>query len=124
VRSPGRTDPTPTGEPPTGLGPLLRLHGWRDPAILTTGALAAAAGFAQFGTTSTLADVARSFGSSSPAGSSVAAEVGLSFTILGVGLGIIRLAALGSLPLAVLADRVGRRRVILGCRRSGWRSPL
>ena len=76
----------------------MRLHGWRDPAILATGALAAAAGFAQFGATSALADVARSFGKPSPTGSSVAAEVGLSFTILGVGLGIIRLAALGSLP--------------------------
>ena len=93
----------------------MRLHGWRDPAILATGALAAAAGFAQFGATSALADVARSFGKPSPTGSSVAAEVGLSFTILGVGLGIIRLAALGSLPLAALADRVGRRRVMLGC---------
>jgi MFS family permease len=115
VRSPGRTDPTPTGEPPTGSGPLLRLHGWYDPAILATGALAAAAGFAQFGATSTLADVAKSFGRSSPTGSSVAAEVGLSVTVLGVGLGIIRLAALASLPLAALADRIGRRRVMLGC---------
>jgi MFS family permease len=93
----------------------VRLHGWRDPAILATGALAATAGFAQFGATSALADVARSFGKPSPTGSSVAAEVGLSFTILGEGLGIIRLAALGSLPLAALADRVGRRRVMLGC---------
>ena len=59
--------------------------------------------------------MAKSFGSPSPTGSSVAAEVGLSATILGVGLGIIRLAALGSLPLAALADRVGRRRVMLGC---------
>jgi len=93
----------------------LRLHGWHDPAILATGALAAAAGFAQFGATSALADVARSFGKPSPTGTSIAAEVGLSFTILGVGLGTIRLAALGSLPLAALADRVGRRRVMLGC---------
>jgi hypothetical protein len=69
-----------------------------------------------------LADVARSFGKPSPTGTSVAAEVGLSSTILGVGLGTIRLAALGSLPLAALAalaDRVGRRRVMLGARRSG-----
>jgi len=93
----------------------LRLHGWHDPAILATGALAAAAGFAQFGATSALADVARSFGKPSPTGTSIAAEVGLSFTILGVGLGTIRLAALGSLPLAALVDRVGRRRVMLGC---------
>jgi MFS family permease len=103
------------GRPPTKLERRLRLHGWRDPAILATGALAAAAGFAQFGATSALADVARSFGEPSPTGSSVAAEVGLSVTILGIGLGIIRLAALGSLPLAAVADRVGRRRVMLGC---------
>jgi MFS family permease len=112
---PRAPDPTPAASPPAGPDRELRLHGWRDPAILATGALAAAAGFAQFGATSALADVARSFGRPSPTGSSVAAEVGLSFTILGVGLGIIRLAALGSLPLAAVADRVGRRRVMLGC---------
>jgi MFS family permease len=115
-RPPRTPDPTSAGRRPSaGPDRRLRLHGWHDPAILATGALAAAAGFAQFGATSALADVARSFGKPSPTGSSVAAEVGLSFTILGVGLGIIRLAALGSLPLAVLADRAGRRRVMLGC---------
>jgi hypothetical protein len=55
----------------------LRLHGWHDPAILATGVLAAATGFAQFGATSALADVARSFGKPSPTGTSVAAEFGL-----------------------------------------------
>jgi MFS family permease len=107
--------PTSARGPSAGPDRRLRLHGWHDPAILATGALAAAAGFAQFGATSALADVARSFGKPSPTGTSVAAEVGLSFTILGVGLGTIRLAALGSLPLAALADRIGRRRVMLGC---------
>jgi MFS family permease len=118
LRPPRAPDPTPAASPPAGPDRELRLHGWLDPAILATGALAAAAGFAQFGATSALADVARSFGRPSPSGSSVAAEVGLSVTILGVGLGIIRLAALGSLPLAALAalaDRVGRRRIMLGC---------
>ena len=115
LRPPRIPDPASAGGASAGPDRRLRLHGWRDPAILATGALAAAAGFAQFGATSALADVARSFGKPSPTGSSVAAEVGLSFTILGVGLGIIRLAALGSLPLAALADRVGRRRVMLGC---------
>ena len=115
VRPPRPPDPTSAGGPPAGPDRRLRLHGWHDPAILATGALAAAAGFAQFGATSALADVARSFGKPSPTGTSVAAEVGLSFTILGVGLGTIRLAALGSLPLTALADRVGRRRVMLGC---------
>ena len=80
-----------------------------------TAALAGAAGFAQFGASYALADVAKSFGEPSTTGNSVAAQVGLSFTILGIGLGIIRLAALASLPLAGLADRLGRRRVMLGC---------
>jgi MFS family permease len=115
VRPPRSPDQHQPGGPSVGSDRRLRLHGWRDPAILVTGAFAAAAGFAQFGATSALADVAKSFGKPSPTGSSVAAEVGLSVTILGVGLGIIRLAALGSLPLAALADRVGRRRVLLGC---------
>ena len=101
--------------PPDDLGQQLDLHRWFDPAILVTAALAAAAGFAQFGVSSSLADVARTFGKPSPSGASIAAEVGLSFTVLGVGLGIIRLAALGSLPLAGLADRVGRRRIMLAC---------
>jgi MFS family permease len=92
----------------------VRLYGWRHPAILTAAGLAAAAGFAQFGVTATLADVAKAFGQPGT-GSSVTAQVGLSFTTLGLGLGIIRLAAVGSLPLAGLADRLGRRRVLLGC---------
>jgi MFS family permease len=94
--------------------PPTRLYGWRHPAILTAAGLAVAAGFAQFGVTTTLADVAKAFGQPGT-GSSVTAQVGLSFTTLGLGLGIIRLAAVGSLPLAGLADRLGRRRVLLGC---------
>jgi MFS family permease len=92
----------------------VRLYGWRHPAILTAAGLAVAAGFAQFGVTTTLADVAKAFGEPG-SGSSVTAQVGLSFTTLGLGLGIIRLAAIGSLPIAGLADRLGRRRVLLGC---------
>jgi MFS family permease len=107
--------PTSAAQPPGGLGQQLDLHRWFDPAILVTAALAAAAGFAQFGVSSSLADVAKTFGKPSPSGASVAAEVGLSFTVLGVGLAIIRLAALGSLPLAGLADRIGRRRIMLIC---------
>jgi MFS family permease len=101
---------------PTGTtGPELRLNGWRDPAILVTAAIAGTAGFAQFGASSALADVARSFGQPTGVGTTVAAQIGLSATVLGVGLGIIRLAALASLPLAGLADRLGRRRVMLAC---------
>jgi MFS family permease len=99
---------------PNVQGPPTRLYGWRHPAILTAAGLAVAAGFAQFGVTTTLADVAKAFGQPGT-GSSVTAQVGLSFTTLGLGLGIIRLAAVGSLPLSGLADRLGRRRVLLAC---------
>ena len=47
-------------------------------------------------------------------GGSIADKVGLSGTSLGVGLAIIRLASLASLPLIGIADRFGRRRMILG----------
>jgi MFS family permease len=111
----------PAGAPksakPLGMsgrsGPALQLHGWHDQTILVTAAVAGAAGFAQFGASSALADVARSFGQPTGVGTTVAAQIGLSATVLGIGLGIIRLAALASLPLAGLADRLGRRRVML-----------
>jgi MFS family permease len=115
MTSTGTSDVPAGGGPSTATAQQLRLYGWHDTAILTTAALAAAAGFAQFGVTSALADVAKTFGEPSSTGSSVAAEVGLSLTVIGIGLAIIRLAALGSLPLAGLADRLGRRRVLLGC---------
>jgi MFS family permease len=92
----------------------VRLHGWRHPAVLSAAILAIASGFAQFGVTAALADVARAFGAARQ-GPSLAEEIGLSLTTLGVGLGVIRFAALGGMPLAALADRVGRRRMILGC---------
>jgi MFS family permease len=111
--------PSPSGAAATASDQRLRLYRWYDPAILVTAALAGSAGFAQFGVSSALADVARSFGQPSTTGSSVAANVGLSFTVLGIGLAIIRLAALGSLPLSGLADRLGRRRVLLGCTAGG-----
>jgi MFS family permease len=114
VTSTGTPGPPKAGGPPAAQPQRLRLYGWRHPAILTAAGLSVAAGFAQFGVTTALADVAKAFGELTD-GTSVAARVGLSFTTLGVGLAIIRLAALGSLPLAGLADRLGRRRVLLGC---------
>jgi MFS family permease len=114
VTSTGSAGPSPAGAP-AATDRQLRLHGWHDMAILATAALAGSAGFAQFGVTTALADVARTFGQPSSTGTGVAAEVGLSLTVIGVGLAIIRLAALGSLPLSALADRLGRRRVLLAC---------
>jgi MFS family permease len=92
----------------------MRLYGWRHPAILAAGWFALAAGFAQFGATAALGDVARTFGADQT-GRSIAAQVGLSGTTLGVGLAVIRLASIGSLPLAGMADRFGRKLTLLGC---------
>ena len=99
--------------PETGSAPV-RLYGWRHPAILAAGWFALAAGFAQFGATAALSDVARTFGADQT-GRSIAAQVGLSGTTLGVGLAVIRLASIGSLPLAGMADRFGRKLTLLGC---------
>lgn len=99
------------GEPGPPPEVAARLHGWLHPAILAAAALSVASGFAQFGVFTALADVATAFGQG--AGAGVAAELGLSGTTLGLGLGIIRLAALGSLPLSSMADHIGRKRVLL-----------
>jgi MFS family permease len=96
----------------TAVSHALSLHGWTDPAVVGLGIVALAAGFGQFGLTATLGDVARHFGHQVN-GSSLADQAGLSGTQLGLGLAVIRLASLGGLPLAGLADRIGRRRVLL-----------
>lgn len=94
-----------------GADPPQRLHSWLHPAILAAAALSVASGYAQFGVFTALADVAQEFGQDATGG--VAAQIGLSGTTLGIGLGVIRLAALGSLPLASTADHIGRRKVLL-----------
>ncbi len=95
--------------------PLLRA--WLHPAVLAAAALSSASGFAQFGVIAALGDVAQAFGEGQ--GGGVAAELGLSATTLGLGLGLIRLAALGGLPLSALADHRGRKRVLLACSAAG-----
>ena len=82
-----------------------------DRVTLHLALLALFAGFAQFGAVASLADVARPFGHVSPTGS-LSARVGLSSSVLGLGLAVLRLASLGALPLAYLADRWGRRRLL------------
>ena len=102
--------------PEEATGPQVgRLHRWWHPPIVAAAALVVTSGFAQFGVSTTLGDVARSFGRVVAGGSSVAEQLGLSGTVLAGGLAIIRLSSLASLPLAGLADRLGRRRVLLGC---------
>jgi MFS family permease len=111
------SEPDETGSPvgesePAATAETLRLHRWSDPAVLAIAVIALASGFGQFGVVAALGDVSKQLGHVL-AGSSVADKVGLSGTSLGVGLAIIRLASLGSLPLIGMADQLGRRRVIL-----------
>src|SRR6185312_243568 len=94
------------------LADRLRLRRWSDPAIVAIALIAVASGFGQYGAVAALGDVSKQLGHVT-AGGSIADKVGLSGTSLGVGLAIIRLASLGSLPLIGIADRFGRRRVIL-----------
>jgi MFS family permease len=98
-------------EPPeTGTG--LRLHRWYDPPLIGVAAVVAASAFAQYSPTAALADVADHFGTLRD-GKTIAEQAGLPGTVLGAGLAVIRLSALAALPLAALADRLGRRRTLL-----------
>jgi MFS family permease len=74
--------------------------------------MALCSGFGQFGAVAALGDVAKSFGHTTSGGSLVQ-QAGLSGSELGVGLAVLRLASLGGLPLAGLADRVGRRTMLI-----------
>ncbi|MDQ2815619.1 MAG: MFS transporter [Actinomycetota bacterium] len=71
-----------------------------------------ASGFAQNGVVASLGDVAKGFGQVN-AGATLADQAGLSGSALGIGLAIMRLASLGALPVTGLADRFGRRRMLL-----------
>jgi MFS family permease len=96
-----------------GPGPaVLRLHRWNDRAVVAVAIAAFASGFAQFGVVAALGDVARGFGQVN-LGATLADQAGLSGTDLGIGLAIMRLASLGALPITGLADRFGRRRMLL-----------
>ncbi len=90
----------------------LRVRAWTDPAIVALALMALCAGFGQFGAVSALGAVAKSFGHTTHGGTLVQ-QAGLSGTQLGVGLAILRLASLGGLPLSGLADRVGRRIMLI-----------
>jgi MFS family permease len=96
--------------PPSG--PSFRLVRWNDRAVVAVALASFASGFGQFGIVAALGDVARGFGQVAH-GATLADQAGLSGTVLGVGLAIIRLASLGSLPVTGLADRFGRRTMLL-----------
>jgi MFS family permease len=88
------------------------LHRWNDRAVVGAAIAAFASGFGQFGVVAALGDVARGFGQVTN-GETLVAQVGMSGTALGIGLAIMRLASLGALPIIGLADRFGRRRLLL-----------
>jgi hypothetical protein len=90
----------PTPEPTDAVG-QLRLHRWSDRAIVAVAITALASGFGQFGVVAALGDVSTQLGHVAPGGS-IADKVGLSGTSLGIGLAVIRLASLGSLPSSAL----------------------
>src|ERR1700728_774294 len=104
----------PSGEPDAPGKGALELFSWRAPAVIAVAVVALASGFGQFGAVAALGDVAKTFGHVTH-GESLAARVGLSGSTIGIGLAVIRAASLGGLPLAGLADRLGRRRTMLGC---------
>jgi MFS family permease len=89
-----------------------RRPAWLTAPVLTVSVLSVAAGIAQFAVTTVIGDVAAEFGEPG-AGDEAAAQIGLPATTVGLALTIVRLASLGSLPAAALADRLGRRSVLL-----------
>ncbi len=72
---------------------------------------ALSAGFAEFGATTSLNDVARHFGHMAQT-NTIQSVVGLSGSAIGIGLASLRLASLFALPLSSLADRFGRTSVL------------
>jgi MFS family permease len=103
------TDPSTVPEPRTAG---LQLHRWNDRAVVAVSIAAFASGFAQFGLVAALGDVARGFGQVTH-GATFADQAGLSGSELGIGLAVIRLASVGGLPITGLADRFGRRKMLL-----------
>ena len=100
----------------------LGLRSWTDPAVVALALMAFASGFGQGGAVAALGDVAKHFGHVVH-GTTIADQAGLSGTVLGVGLAVLRLASLGGLPLAGLADRFGRRSDAAGhVRHRAWPS--
>jgi len=90
----------------------FRTYRWFDPSLVAIALLALASGFGQFGAVAALGDVAKTFGHEI-SGATFADEAGLSGTVLGVGLAIIRAASFLGLPLASLADRFGRKPMLV-----------
>jgi predicted MFS family arabinose efflux permease len=74
--------------------------------------LSIASGLAQFSVTTVIGDVAAHFGEQT-SGEDVASQLGMPATTIGLSLAIIRLSSLAALPATAMADRMGRRRLLL-----------
>jgi len=85
---------------------------WLTVPMITVSALSVAAGIGQFAVTTVIGDVAAHFGEPGT-GDEAIAQLGLPTTTIGVALAMVRLASLASLPAAAMADRYGRRTVLL-----------
>ena len=93
---------------------------WLSTPVVAAASLALFAGTAQFGVTAIAGDVALEFGEVPPEEAEQPIEqVGMALTTLGIGLAIIRLASMGSLVAASVADRLGRRRTVLALATGG-----
>lgn len=104
-------DPRPRPRRPSGSLERRR-PAWLTAPVLTVSVLSIASGIANFGVTTVIGDVAAYFGETGPGGD-LAAQIGLPATTVGVALALIRLSALGALPATALADRYGRRALLL-----------
>lgn len=98
-------------EPSASSAPSSGRPGWLSAPVLAVAILSIASGIAQFGVTTVIRDVAVEFGE--VVGDEALDQLGLPATTLGIALALIRLASLGSLPTAAMADRLGRRSVLL-----------
>jgi len=93
--------------------PESRRPAWLTTPILAVSALSIASGIAQFGVTAVIGDVAAHFGDIN-GGDDLASQIGLPATTVGLALALVRLTSLAALPVVAIADRYGRRRVLLG----------
>jgi MFS family permease len=85
---------------------------WLTAPVLAVAALSIAAGISAFGVTVLIGDVAADLGQPT-ASDDTTFQLGMPVTTIGIALAVIRLASLASLHLAALADRLGRRRLLL-----------
>jgi len=90
----------------------LRRPGWLTTPILAISGLSIGSGIAQFGVTAVIGDVAAAFGEVGDGGD-LTAQIGLPATTVGLALALIRLTSLLALPVASIADRSGRQRVLV-----------